>query len=184
MTASDQVDAQLLVDLINTHYLVDQSDVLAEVGATKWLREHLGYTSRKATAAALAPLRLEREGLRQMAIANNGGQADAAVVAQADAALRRAPITVTLAGRDRDPVAHSTAPDGSIEQVMGTVAIAYLSSHIGGIWPRVKACAEPGCRWAFLDLSRNSSRRWWEMSECGNRAKNRAWRTRQGGRAV
>src|SRR5262245_52596833 len=184
MTTADQADAQLLVDLINTHYLGDQSDVLAEEGATEWLREHVGDAPRNGTVAAVASLRLVREGLRQLAIANNGGQADAAVVAQADGALRRAPITVTLADRDRDLVAHSTAPDGSMEQAVGTVALAYLFSHIGGIWPRVKACAEPGCRWAFLDLSRNSSRRWCEMSECGNRAKNRAWRTRQGGHAV
>jgi predicted RNA-binding Zn ribbon-like protein len=34
---------------------------------------------------------------------------------------------------------------------------------------RIKIC--PNCHWLFLDESRNSSRRWCDMSVCGNRAK-------------
>jgi predicted RNA-binding Zn ribbon-like protein len=184
MTRSDRTHAQLLVDLINTHYLGDGSDVLTEAGASQWLRDHVGQQPRNGTAGALAPLRRVREGLRQMAIANNGGRPDAAVVAQADTALRRAPIVVGLSDGDGVPAARSTAPYGTMENMLATVAIAYLSSRSGGVWHRVKACAEPGCRWAFLDLSRNGSKRWCEMSECGNRAKNRAWRSRQSTRAV
>ena len=179
MTTSDQARAQLLVDLINTHYLGDQSDVLAEAGATRWLRDHASHQCRDITAGALAPLRRVREGLRQLAIANNEGKPDTDVVAQADAALRRAPIVVSLSEAGPDPAARSNASAGTVEGVLTTVAIAYLSSRIGGTWRRVKACAEPDCRWAFLDLSRNASRRWCDMSECGNRAKNRAWRSRQ-----
>jgi predicted RNA-binding Zn ribbon-like protein len=184
ITGSDQAHAQLLVDLINTHYLGDQSDVLAEAGAPQWLRDHVGHQPHNATSGALAPLRRVREGLRQMAIANNGGQPDAATLAQADTALRRVPIVVGLSDADGAPAARSAAPDGTVERVLATVAIAYLSSQIGGVWRRVKACAEPDCRWAFLDLSRNGSRRWCDMSECGNRAKNRAWRVRQNSRTV
>jgi predicted RNA-binding Zn ribbon-like protein len=37
---------------------------------------------------------------------------------------------------------------------------------------RVKECADDrGCGWLFLDISRNRSRRWCDMKECGNRAK-------------
>jgi len=37
---------------------------------------------------------------------------------------------------------------------------------------RVKECADDrGCGWLFLDRSRNRSRRWCDMKECGNRAK-------------
>ena len=38
---------------------------------------------------------------------------------------------------------------------------------------RVRACASDPCRWLFLDLSRNRSRRWCSMEDCGNRAKAR-----------
>jgi predicted RNA-binding Zn ribbon-like protein len=43
------------------------------------------------------------------------------------------------------------------------------SSDIG----RLKQCAQDDCRWIFLDLSRNRSRRWCTMEDCGNRAKAR-----------
>jgi predicted RNA-binding Zn ribbon-like protein len=36
---------------------------------------------------------------------------------------------------------------------------------------RVKKCADPICGWLFLDISRNRSRRWCDMRDCGNRAK-------------
>jgi predicted RNA-binding Zn ribbon-like protein len=36
---------------------------------------------------------------------------------------------------------------------------------------RIKKCADPTCGWLFLDISRNRSRRWCDMRDCGNRAK-------------
>ena len=36
---------------------------------------------------------------------------------------------------------------------------------------KVKACFNPFCGWLFLDGSRNQSRRWCDMKDCGNRAK-------------
>jgi predicted RNA-binding Zn ribbon-like protein len=36
---------------------------------------------------------------------------------------------------------------------------------------RVRACANPECRWLFLDDSKAGTRRWCSMSACGNRAK-------------
>lgn len=44
---------------------------------------------------------------------------------------------------------------------------------------RIKECGGPDCRWLFLDESRNRSRRWCEMSECGNRAKQRRYHRRR-----
>jgi predicted RNA-binding Zn ribbon-like protein len=56
---------------------------------------------------------------------------------------------------------------------------AYLALRVRGEWPRLKVCGSPDCRWAFVDGTRNRSRRWCDMAGCGNRAKNRAWRHRQ-----
>ncbi len=36
---------------------------------------------------------------------------------------------------------------------------------------RVRICANPVCRWLFLDDSKSGTRRWCSMSACGNRAK-------------
>jgi predicted RNA-binding Zn ribbon-like protein len=39
---------------------------------------------------------------------------------------------------------------------------------------RVGQCADDrGCGWLFLDLSKNHSRRWCDINDCGNRAKQR-----------
>jgi predicted RNA-binding Zn ribbon-like protein len=38
-------------------------------------------------------------------------------------------------------------------------------------WRRVRACANDTCGWLFVDTSRNHSRRWCAMNDCGNRAK-------------
>ncbi len=40
---------------------------------------------------------------------------------------------------------------------------------------QVKLCAGDACGWLFLDASRNQSRRWCSMSDCGNRAKARRY---------
>lgn len=173
-------NAQLLIDLINTRYLRDGSDMLAGAGvdATRWLREHGGRHRRAPTSTGLQHLRDLREGLRQLAVENNGGQPDRASIDRAESALRHAPLIVRLTAVDGHPAATPASSTGSAEEIIGIVGMAYLVSQVSGVWRRVKACAEPGCRWAFLDLSRNASRRWCEMTGCGNRAKNRTWRAR------
>jgi predicted RNA-binding Zn ribbon-like protein len=44
---------------------------------------------------------------------------------------------------------------------------------------RVGQCADEQCGWLFMDLSRNHSRRWCDMGDCGNRAKARRHYARQ-----
>ncbi len=48
---------------------------------------------------------------------------------------------------------------------------------------RVKTCANPVCGWLFLDSSRNQSRRWCDMKDCGNRAKARQFYRRKQARS-
>ena len=38
---------------------------------------------------------------------------------------------------------------------------------------RVRRCANPECLWLFIDASRMGTRRWCDMTSCGNRAKAR-----------
>lgn len=38
---------------------------------------------------------------------------------------------------------------------------------------QVRCCADPECRWMFLDTARNRPRLWCSMEDCGNRAKAR-----------
>lgn len=44
---------------------------------------------------------------------------------------------------------------------------------------RVRECSGDTCSWLFLDRSRNRSRRWCDMADCGNRSKARRHYARQ-----
>jgi predicted RNA-binding Zn ribbon-like protein len=44
---------------------------------------------------------------------------------------------------------------------------------------RVGECAGEGCGWLFLDTSKNHTRRWCSMNDCGNRAKVRKYYQRK-----
>jgi predicted RNA-binding Zn ribbon-like protein len=60
--------------------------------------------------------------------------------------------------------------DGMLHPVVRSAADLLTSGELD----RIKQCAdEQGCGWMFFDTSRNRSRRWCDMSDCGNRAKAR-----------
>ncbi len=43
---------------------------------------------------------------------------------------------------------------------------------------RVRECGSATCEWLFIDRSRNHTRRWCDMADCGNRAKQQRLRAR------
>ncbi len=55
-------------------------------------------------------------------------------------------------------------------------AVKLLSSDL---LSRVKICSGDDCGWLFLDTSKNKSRQWCDMKDCGNLAKVRRFRERQ-----
>lgn len=59
--------------------------------------------------------------------------------------------------------------DQMLRPIVRSAADLLTSAELG----RVRVCADEHCRWFFLDTSRNHSRRWCSMEDCGNRAKAR-----------
>jgi predicted RNA-binding Zn ribbon-like protein len=61
------------------------------------------------------------------------------------------------------------------------LAFAAIDLLTGLDLTRLRACppAEGGCGWLFLDHSRNNSRRWCVMADCGTQAKSRKLTTRR-----
>jgi len=59
------------------------------------------------------------------------------------------------------------ALDGLLAPVVESAANLLTSPDVA----RVRECEAATCGWLFLDRSRNRSRRWCDMSVCGNRAK-------------
>jgi predicted RNA-binding Zn ribbon-like protein len=62
-------------------------------------------------------------------------------------------------------------------EVLGPLAVAAVELLRHGPVDRVKLC--DGCPWLFLDVSRNHSRRWCSMNECGGRLKMQRYRARR-----
>lgn len=66
------------------------------------------------------------------------------------------------------------------ESIFGPVAEAAAELLTSDRLKRVKECPAPdGCGWLFLDMSRNRSRQWCSMSDCGNVAKVRRHRKKR-----
>ena len=66
----------------------------------------------------------------------------------------------------------STGPKEELDRILNpiTQSAADLLTSLQEL-KRVKMCADLECGWLFLDHSRNQSRRWCDMKDCGNRAK-------------
>jgi len=62
---------------------------------------------------------------------------------------------------------NKTKLDWILNPVIRSAADLLVSNELG----HLKRCSDPGCGWFFLDISRNRSRRWGDMRDCGNRAK-------------
>ena len=106
-----------------------------------------------------------REALRALLVDKRDPEAIAALNAAADRVRLRF---------DADGAAVLQG-DGLVASMLAIIARAQAD----GTWERMKACRAEDCRWAFYDRSRNRSRAWCSMSECGNRAKARSYRARQ-----
>jgi predicted RNA-binding Zn ribbon-like protein len=61
--------------------------------------------------------------------------------------------------------------------VLAPIAVAAVDLLRFGPLDRIKVC--DGCPWLFLDTSRNHSRRWCSMDDCGARTKMRRYRARR-----
>jgi predicted RNA-binding Zn ribbon-like protein len=67
------------------------------------------------------------------------------------------------------------ALDRPLWAIARSAAELLASDHLG----HLKGCSSDDCTWLFLDQSRNQSRRWCDMRDCGNRAKARRHYHRQ-----
>ena len=65
------------------------------------------------------------------------------------------------------------------EPILTPVVRAAIDLLTGDALARVRQCADASCAWLFLDTTRNRTRRWCDMKECGNRNKVRRFREAQ-----
>lgn len=58
-------------------------------------------------------------------------------------------------------------------RMLWPVALSAAELLLSGELDVVRECASDSCSWLFVDTSKNHSRRWCSMQDCGNRAKAR-----------
>lgn len=71
--------------------------------------------------------------------------------------------------------------DNALDYLLWPIARSAAEFLAAGDLSRVKACGGEECGWLFVDTSRNRSRQWCDMQDCGNLAKVRRFRQRQRG---
>ncbi len=102
--------------------------------------------------------------------------------ARAIAALNRllaAFPTVARLERGAGGLTLATAPAASgVDRVLGAVAASFAELLTDGDPRRIRVCANPDCRWVFVDGSRSRTRRWCEAGVCGSLVKVRRFRAR------
>lgn len=66
-----------------------------------------------------------------------------------------------------------TGGEDALDSILWPVARSAADLLTSEEHDRVRECAGDDCGWLFLDMSRNHSRHWCDMRDCGNRAKAR-----------
>jgi predicted RNA-binding Zn ribbon-like protein len=120
-----------------------------------------------------------REAIFRVFLAHSEGEDPAA----ADLAILNAELGPALARLQLAPEKKGfslKSEGGSLDQPLGPIvrsAADLLTSH--ALLDQVHQCRGDNCGWLFADVSKNHSRRWCDMRDCGNRAKVRRHRLKQ-----
>jgi predicted RNA-binding Zn ribbon-like protein len=153
--------------------LLDDADA-----ANQWLHQR-GLLAAEATADAddLRAARDVREGLRALIVHNGNGPAPTAGhlrPLREVACSSRPRLSVDPAGRVRVDPGSGRLADG-----LSRLLLIIRDAQRDGTWPRLKACGNSDCHWAFYDRSHSRRGAWCDMASCGNLIKNRNLRARR-----
>ena len=167
----------LVQGFVNTLDLEEGADALADAEAARpWLVES-GLLNRRADlcAADLAFAREVRESIRGLLVQE--GNPDPGSLAPVRELADRGRARLLVSNQGELSLKSSTSDD--LGDALFGLALVIYGAQQDGTWKRLKACANPECRWIFYDRSRNQQGTWCEMAVCGNRIKNREFRARR-----
>jgi predicted RNA-binding Zn ribbon-like protein len=169
---------RLVQEFVNTLDVESGRDELARRwGLEEWLLERgliepaddVGEDERRRAVEV-------REALRLLLLANAGEPLDPAALEALGRASRAGSLELRFVpggGAVLEPAEPGVAC--ALARILAVVYTAMLE----GSWPRLKACRNDACRWAFYDASKNRSAAWCTMAVCGSRVKARAYRARR-----
>jgi predicted RNA-binding Zn ribbon-like protein len=135
------------------------------------LRSRWAARPREAEAALASAIALRETLFRLFAAVSSAEAADPADLDALNAALASGAARSRMAARDGRFVWWSQALPADAAGLLSPVLWSAADLLAGSRRPRVRQCANPECRWMFLDDSKSGNRRWCSMASCGNRAK-------------
>ncbi|MDK1473434.1 CGNR zinc finger domain-containing protein [Streptomyces sp. 549] len=167
-----------VVDLLNTSPEEDTPDGLSDLAALR------AYVARNNVSGVGELTERDLRAVRELrgrfarVFAADDTRAAAELV---NSLVARAGTTPQLTDHDGyDWHVHYFAPGASLADHLaadGGMAVGFLI--VAGELDRLRRCAAPDCRRAFVDLSRNRSRRYCDSRTCGNRLHVAAYRARR-----
>jgi predicted RNA-binding Zn ribbon-like protein len=168
----------LIQEFVNTYDVEDAADDLASPEVLRaWLAERkLVGSAEPISGADLNRAAEVREALRALLLANSGEPLDRGAVESLNIASRNARLVVRF---DEDGGTHLEPDASGVDGALGRLLAIVYAAMEEETWPRLKACREDTCMYAFYDHSKNRSGAWCTMRVCGNRNKARAYRQRQ-----
>lgn len=169
---------ECVVDLLNTGPETEGHECLTDLAALNdFVRRNKVSDVGRLTTGDLAAVRAVRDCFAEVFASTVTTDASAVI----NTLVARAGTTPRLTDHDGyDWHVHYFAPGASLAHHLaadGGMALAFLV--VAGERERLRRCAAPDCHRAFVDLSRNRSRRYCDSRTCGNRLHVAAYRARR-----
>jgi predicted RNA-binding Zn ribbon-like protein len=177
---ADQFEAMTgCVELINTGR-TSSGDGLRALADVQAMADRYAFAGTLGVAGDLGKLRGYRARLDSIVTACEAG-AEAAAIEQINALLSQTGASPQIVAHDgRGPHLHVSRPSSPLaDRMVAHFAMGLAWLVVAGQASRIRACGSPDCRNVFVDLSRNSSRRYCDGRTCGNRIHVAAYRARR-----
>jgi predicted RNA-binding Zn ribbon-like protein len=167
------------VELINTGRS-GAGDGLQAVSDVQGMAGRYAFTGTRGVAADVGKLRRYRARLDAIVSACEAGEEPAAID-QINLLLAQTGASPQIAAHDgRGPHLHVSRPSSPLaDRMVAHFAMGLAWLVVAGEAGRLRTCGSPACRNVFVDLSRNSSRRYCDGRTCGNRLHVAAYRARR-----
>ena len=183
------IGGRLWLDFVNTddEHHGRRADLLVDFDAwTRWLQaagvldsergtllRRRGESQPMGATAALVDARRVRAALRQLTERGAGTErAREGALGEINRVLARSAGTRRIEAGASGGFVRSFVPGGD---AFGSLLLSIVESAgeslVAGDLASVRRCAAAGCARVYLDATRNHSRRWCDMADCGNRAK-------------
>lgn len=178
--SADLVEAlEACAELVNTGRS-PAGDGLRELASLRSFGERYAFHGRAAEQADLRRLRGYRARLDSVISACEAGDQASAIETLNALLSQTGAVPQIVAHSGRGPHIHVSRASAPLsDRLAAHLAMGLAELVVAGEIARVRSCASPACRYVFIDLTRNRSRRYCDSRTCGNRLHVAAYRARK-----